>query len=78
MARFIKTEGEFRIYELDERECRQHLRAYPTIVCWNKDDHDIIGNVSLTEHESETIEEMIKWCKEHSYSRAPADQRSEL
>ena len=67
MAKFIKTEGNFRIYELDEKECRQHSREYPTLVCWDKDNHEDVGNMNLTENESETLEEMIKWCKEYSY-----------
>lgn len=67
MAKFIKTQGNFRIYELDKEECKIHGREYPTLVCWDKDDHEDIGNMSLTKNESETLEEMIKWCKEYSY-----------
>lgn len=37
MAKFIKTEGNFRIYELTASECKEHGRVYPTIVCWDKD-----------------------------------------
>lgn len=67
MAKFIKTEGDFSIYELDARECKQHFREYPTFVCWDKDNHEDIGNMNLTENESGTIEEMTEWCKEYSY-----------
>lgn len=68
--KFVKRVGDFRVYELDERECKQHFRSYPTFVCWeekvgtlNRD----IGNMSLTENESETIEEMTEWCEKNSY-----------
>lgn len=64
MAKFIKTQGNFRVYELDEKECKQHSRVYPTFVCWDKDN---IGNMNLTENETETLDEMIKWCKEYTY-----------
>jgi hypothetical protein len=67
MAKFIKTQGNFRIYELDENECKAHGREYPTLVCWDKDDHEDIGNMSYTENETETLEEMVKWCNEYSY-----------
>ncbi len=67
MAKFIKTEGNFSIYELDEKECKMHGRVYPTLVCWDKDEHEDIGNMSLTENETETLEEMVEWCKEYSY-----------
>ena len=66
MARFVKTEGLYRIYELDQRECRMHSREYPTFVCWLGTHHEEIGNMILTENETETIDEMIEWCKEYS------------
>lgn len=66
MAKFIKTEGVYRIYELDARECQQSGREYPTLVCWLAMHHEDIGNMSLTENESETLEEMTEWCKEYS------------
>lgn len=66
MAKFIKTTGDYRIYELDARECKQHWREYPTLVCWLATHHEDIGNMSLTENEAATIEEMDEWCKENS------------
>lgn len=66
MAKFIKTVGDYRVYELEERECKQHCREYPTLVCWLATHHEDIGNMSLTENESETIEEMTEWCEEYS------------
>ena len=66
MAKFINTIGEYRVYELDAKECRQHQRVYPTFVCWYKTRHEDIGNMSLTENETETIEEMTEWCEEYS------------
>ena len=66
MARFIKTEGDFRIYELTESECKTHGRVFPTLVCWDKNEPEI-GNMHRTENETETLEEMVKWCKEYSY-----------
>lgn len=67
MARLLKKEGNFGIYELTESECKMHGREYPTIVCWDKEDHENIGNMSRTENETETLDEMVKWCKEYSY-----------
>ena len=64
--KFVKTVGLYRVYELEERECREHGRVYPTLVCWLKNHHEDIGNMSLTENESETIEEMTEWCEEYS------------
>lgn len=66
MAKFIKIEGDFRIYELEERECKFHGREYPTIVCWNKNDREVVGDLTYTENETGTIEEMVAWCKKHS------------
>ena len=67
MAKFIKTEGDFRIYELDAKECKMHGRVYPTLVCWPSTHHEDIGDMSLTENETETLEEMVEWCREYSY-----------
>ncbi len=67
MAKFIKTVGDYRVYELDERECKQHFREFPTLVCWLGTHHEDIGNMSLTENESATIEEMTEWCEKNSY-----------
>ena len=67
MAKFIETIGDYRVYELDEGECKQNFRVYPTLVCWLATHHEDIGNMNLTENESETIEEMTEWCKKNSY-----------
>lgn len=64
--KFVKTVGQFRIYELDERECKQHSREFPTVACWLATHHEDIGNMNLTENEAETIEEMSEWCEEYS------------
>lgn len=67
--KFIKTVGDYRIYALDERECKQHHRLYPTLVCWEEKLGTLnpdIGDMSMTENESETIEEMVEWCKKYS------------
>lgn len=67
--KFVKTVGDYRIYELDERECKQHYRPYPTLVCWEEKYSTLnpyIGDMSMTENESETIEEMVEWCKKNS------------
>ena len=66
MAKYIKTEGLYRIYELSEAECKQHSREFPTFVCWYNSHNDDMGNMRHTENESETIEEMAKWCREYS------------
>lgn len=67
MARFIKVEGDFRIYELTASECKMHGREYPTIVCWDKGNPEDVGNMNYTENETETLEEMVEWCKQYSY-----------
>lgn len=66
MARFVKEVGDYSVYELDEKECRQNFREYPTYACWLSTHHEDIGNMSLTENETETIEEMTEWCEEYS------------
>lgn len=66
MAKFIQRQGDYSIYELDARECKQHWREYPTLVCWLSTHHEDIGNMSLTENETETIEEMVEWCNKNS------------
>lgn len=66
MALFIKEQGKYRIYELSKEECMTHFREYPTIVCWDKRDNEI-GNMNRTENETETLEDMIKWCNQYSY-----------
>lgn len=66
MARFIKKVGLYSIYSLDVKECKQHFREFPTLVCWLSTHHEDIGNMSLTENETESINEMEEWCKEQS------------
>lgn len=61
MAKYLGRESSYRIYELTEEECKRHGREYPTIVCWHEDGE--IGNMNLTENETETVEEMRKWCR---------------
>ena len=62
MARYIKTENGFRIYKLDSIECKYYKRTYPTFVCWKG--HDEVGNMDFTENETETLTEMVEWCRE--------------
>ena len=66
MAKFIDKVGIYRIYELNEKECRQHFREYPTFVCWLSSHHEEIGNMNRTNNETSTIEEMTNWCKQYS------------
>ena len=68
--KLVNRIGDYRIYALDERECKQHHKPYPCYVCWeeklgttNRD----IGNLSLTENESDTLQDMVDWCKDNSY-----------
>ena len=63
MAKFVKTENNYRIYELEQKECAQHFREYPTFVVWRYSED--IGNVAMSENESGTLEEMIEWCNEN-------------
>ena len=51
---------------LSEKECKENFREYPTLACWLSTHHEDIGNMNLTENESETIEEMKEWCEEYS------------
>lgn len=67
--KLVKREGIFRIYELTESECKQFGRVYPTLVCWSEEPGTVnedIGNLNHSETETETLEEMVAWCKEHS------------
>lgn len=66
MARFVEKIGIYRVYELDQRECKQHGREYPTLCAWIANHHEDIGNMNLTENETETLEEMRAWCEEYS------------
>ena len=63
MAKFIQTENNYRIYELEHKECQMFHREEPTFITWKYDED--IGNMLLSENESGTLEEMIKWCKEN-------------
>ena len=56
MPRFIKTVGDFSIYELDEKECVKTFRVFPTFACWDNNKNDNMGNMYHTDYESETIE----------------------
>ena len=64
--RYVDTVGLYRIYELDTKECKQFGRVYPTFACWYKHYHEDIGNMTYTENETESIDEMVKWCVEYS------------
>lgn len=64
--KYVKTIGLYGVYNLDEKECKEHLREFPCFVCWYSTHHEDIGNMSLTENESGTIEEMKEWCEEYS------------
>jgi hypothetical protein len=65
LAELVK---DWRIYELDEKECKVWYREYPCFVCWEEKrgtcNHDI-GNLYTTENESGTLEEMIAWCEKN-------------
>ena len=63
---FVKKVGIYSIYELDRKECREHWGVFPTFVCWYSHHHEEIGNMSTTENESETLLEMVSWCKQYS------------
>lgn len=63
--KLAKIVGSYRIYELEERECKQHYREYPTFACWFGSHHEDIGNMSLTENEASTLEEMVDWCNDN-------------
>lgn len=66
MARLVKKEGNYGIYELDQKECAMHYREYPTFVAWDWRDPENVGNITFTENESSTLEEMLEWCKEYA------------
>ena len=66
MAKYVGIFGLYRVYELTGRECIRHGREFPTFVCWYDHHQEDVGNMNLTENESETIEEMKKWCEEYS------------
>lgn len=42
MAKFIKKVGIYSIYELEEKECKEHFREYPTLICWYSNHHEEI------------------------------------
>lgn len=63
MAKFIKTENNYRIYELEYQECKEFYKPYPTFVTWKYE--ETIGDCYATENESGTLEEMIKWCQQN-------------
>ena len=65
MARLIQKEGIYGIYELDKKECETNYRLYPTFVAWDWRYPEDVGCISLSENETETLDEMIEWCKEH-------------
>lgn len=64
--KFVGKVGIYSIYELEAKECKQHYRVYPTIVCWLSTHHEEIGHLNYSENETETIQEMIKWCNQYS------------
>ena len=66
---FVKQIGNYRIYELTQKECRENFRVYPMFACWweykNETNPDI-GNMHYTENETESLSEMVEWCEEQS------------
>jgi hypothetical protein len=64
MAKLIKTEGNYRIYELDQKECSMWYREYPTLVAWDGRYPELVGDMTATENEASTLEEMLEWIKE--------------
>lgn len=64
--KFVQRVNDYRVYELEEKECKENYRCYPCYVCWIEKvgtlNHNI-GNLSTTENESETLEEMVDWCE---------------
>ena len=65
MARLVEKVGNYGIYELDQKECAMHNREYPTLVAWDWRDPDNVGNMCMSENESDSLAEMIDWCQEH-------------
>lgn len=65
MARLKLKIGNWGIYELDEKECEQNWRFYPTYCTWDWRYPETVGNMYATENESATLEDAIKWCKKN-------------
>ena len=68
--KFVKSVGDFRIYELNPKECDRHYRVYPTFVCWEErlgTTNPDIGDLDYSENESETLKEMTEWCEKNSF-----------
>lgn len=65
MARLVCKKGNYGVYELDAKECKQYYREYPTFVAWDWRSPEDVGNIHMTENETGTLEEMIEWCKEY-------------
>lgn len=63
MAKFVQTENNYRIYELEEKECKMFQREYPTFITWMYEED--IGNMFLSENECSTLEEMVEWCNQN-------------
>lgn len=64
--KFVKRVNDYRIYELEEKECKDNYRSYPCYVCWLEEVgtcNDDIGNLNTDENECGTLAEMSEWCE---------------
>ena len=68
--KLVSRIGDFRVYALEEKECKTFHKPYPCYVCWLEPVGTInrnIGGLHTTENESDTLDEMIEWCIQNSY-----------
>lgn len=65
MARLVKKEGRYGIYELDQKECAMYGKEYPTVIAWDWKYPEDVGNVKMSETEGRTLEEVLNWLREY-------------
>ena len=58
--KFVKKENNYRIYELEAKECEQFNRQYPTYLTWSNESD--IGNMCCIAFEGNTIEYVCEYC----------------
>lgn len=65
MAKLVKKEGRYGIYELDQKECAMHNRECPTFIAWDWKCPEDVGNIRMAETEGSSLEEVLEWLKEY-------------
>lgn len=61
--KLVQVENEWRVYGLEEKECREYELEYPSYITWMFEQD--IGIIYYADNITSTLEEMLEWCRKN-------------